>query len=189
MRQALVALLGILLLACGGGAGASSGGSGGGSLFGGGSSSAGGTSGMTHCPQSGDVTKISDKDTQGEFQFQQKNGATGGDIEVYADSAANCMGMPDIRHGTAKMLAYAVITFKDSSSALAAMGKMFGVGPSAGAVTGNATGFGSNSAYSYTPGEAMAVWNSGSKTAAVLGENVSESDFKSFAGSAKSQSG
>jgi len=141
------------------------------------------------------VTKISDKDTQGEWQYQQqKAGATGGDIEVYAGSSSDCMGMPDIRQGSAKLLASAVITYKDSSTAGSAASGLFGVGMSQiskapGAQSGSSTGFGGSSAYVYSSTEAMAVWVSGSKVAAVLGENVSESDFKSFANGVKSQTG
>lgn len=179
-RLILVLVGTILATACGGGSG--SGGS--------------GPAGFTHCPQSGDVTKISDKDTQGEWSYQQqKAGATGGDIEVWASSSGDCKGMPDIRKGGAKLIASAVITYKDASTATSAFnGGVFGVSNSAvasapGAVKGSSSGFGSNSVYAYSTGEAMALWVNGSKVGAVIGENVSESDFKSFAQGAKGQTG
>lgn len=180
-RRILVALMGLALIGCGGGSGG-----------GGGSSNV--PSGFSHCPQSGDVTKITDKDTQDEWQFQQKAGATGGDIEIYAGSSSDCKGMPDIRKGSAKLLASAVISFKDANSASSAAKGLFGVGSSQissqpGAQSGSSTGFGSSSAYAYSAAESMVVWTSGSKVAAVLGENVSESDFKNFANGVKSQTG
>lgn len=180
VRRLLVALTGAALVACGGG------------TAGGGSSNV--PSGFTHCPQSGDVTKISDKDTQGEWQYQQKAGATAGDIEVYAGSSGECAAMPDIRKGSSKLLASAVLTYKDSSSASSAAKGLFGVGMSQiasapGAQSGSATGFGASSAYAYSAAEAMAVWTNGSKVAAVIGENVSESEFKAFANGVKGQTG
>ena len=178
-RRVLLAVAAVVLAACGGGGGVSS----------------NGPSGLSHCPQSGDVTKISDKDTQGEWQYQQKQGATGGNIDVYAASSSDCMGMPDIRKGSAKILASAEITYKDSGTATAAFnGGVFGVSNSnaagmSGAVKGSSSGFGGSSVYAYSSTESIAIWASGSKVGAVIGENVSESDFKNFANGAKSQTG
>jgi hypothetical protein len=192
-KQVLIALLGVAVFACGGGGSSSGGGGGGGSSSsGGGGGSASAPAGTTHCPQSGDVTKISDKDTQGEWGYQQKQGATAGDIEVYAAGSGDCEGMPDIRKGSVKILASAVITYKDAASATAAFnGGVFGVGKSQvpSATTGSATGFGATSFYSYSSTESMAGWVNGTKVAAVIAENASESDFKTVANAAKGQTG
>jgi hypothetical protein len=137
------------------------------------------------------VTKISDKDTPGEWQYQQKQGATGGDIEVYAASSTDCEGMPAIRPGGKKLIASAVITYKDAATAAAAYaGGVFGVGSSSvskttGAITGSATGFGNTSVYSYTSSESAAAWVNGTKVVAVIAEGLSESDFKTYANGLK----
>lgn len=146
-------------------------------------------SGWTHCPQSGDVTKITDKDTAGEWQYQQQHGATGGDIEVYADSSGDCKGMPDLGSGSGsgKTLASAVIHYKDQASADAATNGMFGANAKTipGATTGSATGFGANSAYIFTSSVGLVLWEKGTSVAAVVGMGVSESDFKKAANGVK----
>ena len=186
MNRVLLVAMALALVACGGGS------SGGGNSGGGGGGASSVPSGFTKCPQSGDVTKISDKDTQGEWQYQSsKNGATGGDIEVYAASSGDCEGMPDIRAGAKKIIASAVITYKDAATARSAFsGGVFGVSHGAvtgasGASSGSATGFGADSVYAYSSGESAALWLNGTKVTAVIGENLSESDFKNYADALK----
>ncbi len=140
-------------------------------------------SGSTHCPQSGDAAKISDKDTAGEWQYQQQHGASSGDIEVYAENSAACKGMPDIRPGGGKIVGSAVIHYKDAATATSATQGMFGANPSSipGAVKGSASGFGDNSAYIFAGTTGRVIWQNGSTVAAVVRDSIAESDFKKAA--------
>ena len=140
--------------------------------------------GFTHCPQSGDAAKITDKDTAGEWQYAQKQGATSGDIEVYADSAGNCKGMPDIRPGGGKIVASAVLHYKDAAAATAASNGMFGASPGniPGAIKGSASGFGDKSAYVFSGTTGLVLWQPDSTTlAAVVSDGLAEADFKKAA--------
>ena len=140
-------------------------------------------SGFTHCPQSGDASKISDKDTASEWQYQQQHGASSGDIEVYADSSGSCKGMPDIRPGGGKIVASAVIHYKDAATATSATEGMFGASPGSipGVLKGSASGFGDNSAYVFSGTTGLVIWQAGSTVAAVIGDGVAEADFKKAA--------
>jgi hypothetical protein len=187
MRLGLFTLLGAILAACGETASTSNSPS---ANPAGNNTTSSVPAGLSKCPTSGDVTTITEKNTAGEWQYQSAHGAQSGDIEVYADTTANCMGMPSVSPGSAKIIASAVITFKDAASANAAYSGMFGVnstsaGAKPGALKGSASGYGTTSVYAYSSGESLAIWVSGNKVIAVIGENLSATDFSNYAQSLK----
>ncbi len=140
------------------------------------------------------MSKSSDKDTLGEWGYQSAHGATSGDAEVFADSAAGCEGIVAVGNGSGKVIGSIVVKFKDAATAMAGYGGMFGVNSDSlaktpGSSTGTATGFGATSTYSYTAKTAAVIWLSGTTVIAVTGQNVSESDFKKAATALKSRIG
>lgn len=151
-------------------------------------------SGFAKCPQSGDVSKSSDKDTVGEWGYQSQHGATSGDAEIFADSAASCVGIVAIGNGGGKVIGSVVVKFKDAATATDGYGGMFGANSSSlskqpGAVTGSATGFGATSVYVFSAKSSAAMWINGTTVIAVLGQNVAESDFKKAATALKGRAG
>lgn len=88
-------------------------------------------SGMQKCDVSGDfntyLSKTKAKDPnhyaqiKQEWDDAQKNGATAGDVDVYADTAAHCASFSsnssEITNATYKLVANFVVEFKDEASA------------------------------------------------------------------------
>jgi hypothetical protein len=150
--------------------------------------------GFVKCPQSGDVSKSSDKDTVGEWNYQSAHGATSGDAEIFADSAGSCEGVVAVGNGNGKVIASVVVKFKDAATAMAGYGGMFGINSDslskmADAQTGSASGFGATSTYAYGAKSAGVIWLNGTTVIALAGQNVAEADFKRAATALKSRVG
>jgi hypothetical protein len=179
-----------MLAACGGSGSSSGGGTNPGA--GGGTSSGPSTpksiglqqadaAGLQSCPQSGDAASSSDKNVQGEWKFQQGQGATAGYIQLYADSSANCQPFISINPGiaTGKLIGSVVVQYKDSATAIKAYGGgVFGVNKAMFANSGSAVGLGDNSVYSYQSTAGAAQWVNGSFVVGVLAHGFAESDLK-----------
>jgi hypothetical protein len=151
-------------------------------------------SGFVKCPQSGDVSKSSDKDTVGEWGYQSQYGALSGDAEIFADAAGSCVGIVAVGNGGGKVIGSIVVRFKDNATATAGYGGMFGANSGnlskiPGAIIGSATGFGATSVYVYSAKSSAAMWINGTTVVAVLGQNVAEADFKKAATALKSRAG
>jgi len=150
--------------------------------------------GFVKCPQSGDVSKSSDKDTVGEWNYQSAHGATSGEAEIFADSAGSCEGVVAVGNGNGKVIASVVVKFKDAATAMAGYGGMFGINSGSlskmpGALTGTASGFGATSTYAYSAKSAGVIWLNGTTVIALAGQNVAEADFKKAATALKARAG
>jgi hypothetical protein len=140
-------------------------------------------SGMTRCDQSGDIgaylKKIQTKDRstysaiKTGWDAAQKNGATAGDVEFYADSTAHCSNLAsnttEIGTATYKLVVNFEFQFKDQASAEAGYKSDSALGFGASslkssqlATEGVATGLGANSVVLAVPIGAqivyLAVW-------------------------------
>jgi len=142
-------------------------------------------SGLTRCSNSGDVSKSTDQNVTGEWQFQQKAGAIAGYMTVYAGSSGDCTSFILATNGAkGKVLGSIVVQYKDEASAKAAYdGGIFGANASdinskMLAAQGTTTGLGANSTYAFAAPFGVAVWADKTYVLAVVADNLGEADLK-----------